>query len=150
MARDSLAILRTVRRRSVEEARYALGACLAAEAAVTERIQAIDDAARRDRAASQAVDGAHQFLEIFARRLQAAEQDRSAAEAALTVARARSDEARAAVVDARTAAEAVETLISERLAAAETDAGRREQHMLDDIARPRPHRANRSRGNAAE
>ena len=44
---------------------------------------------------------------------------------------------RAAVVAARMAAEAVETLSVERAAADEIDANRREQHVLDDMARTR-------------
>jgi flagellar biosynthesis chaperone FliJ len=52
-------------------------------------------------------------------------------------ARAAAAEARAALVTARTAAESVETLITERADAAEADADRREQHALDDMARTR-------------
>src|SRR4051812_7504672 len=137
MARDPMLILRTVRRRSVEEARYALGACLTAEAAAAARLRAVDDAARRDRAAHGAVDEGPRFLEMFVLRLQVYAVERAAAEAALTAAQAASAEARAAVVAARTAAEAVETLIADRVAAAEVEAGRREQHALDDMSRPR-------------
>src|ERR1700733_464726 len=103
MARDSLESLRAVRRRSVEEARYALGACLTAEAQ-----------ARRDRAAYQAAEHSHQFLEVFVCGVRASDAKRLAAEAALTAAQARSAEARAVVVAARMAAEAVETLNVER------------------------------------
>jgi flagellar biosynthesis chaperone FliJ len=137
MARDSLEILRAVRRRSVEEARYALGACLTAEAQAAAAVQAITDAARRDRAAYQAAEHSHQFLEMFVCGLRASDAKRLAAEVALTAAQARSAEARAVVVAARMAAEAVETLNVERAAAAELEANRREQHALDDIARTR-------------
>ena len=130
MARDSLKTLRASRRRSVEEARYALGACLTAEAQAAAAVQAITDAARRDRAAYQAAEHSHQFLEIFIRGLRASDAQRLAAQAALTAAQARSAEARAAVVAARMAAEAVETLNFERAAAAELEANRREQHAL--------------------
>jgi flagellar biosynthesis chaperone FliJ len=137
MARESIQILRAIRRRSVEEARYALGACLTAEAQAAAAVQAIADAARRDRAAHQAGEHAHQFLEMFVRHLGVSEAIRLSAEAALMAAQARSEGARAAVVAARMAAEAVESLSAERAAADELKANRREQHALDDIARTR-------------
>jgi flagellar export protein FliJ len=130
-------ILQTVRRRSVEEARSALGACLMAEKQAEDAIRAIDDKSRRDRAAHPTLQEAHCFLEMFARRVGASEMERRAAEAALTTAQAKTAEARAAVVAARTAEEAVETLIAERAAADEAEASRREQHALDDMARTR-------------
>jgi flagellar biosynthesis chaperone FliJ len=137
MARDSLQVLLAMRRRSVEKARYALGACLAAELQAAAAIQAIADAARRDRAAYQSADHPDQFLEMYVRRLHVSDEKRLAAEAALRAARARSAEARAAVLAARMAAEAVETLSIERAAAAELEANRREPHALDDMARTR-------------
>jgi hypothetical protein len=137
MARDSIRILRAVRRRSVEQARYALAACLTAEAQAAAAVQAVADAARRDRAAHPAVEYSHQFLEMFVRRLRVSDAKRLAAEAALTTAQARSAEARAAVVAARMAAEVVEALSVERAVADELEANRREQHALDDMARSR-------------
>ena len=98
-----------IRRRSVEEGRYALGACLTAEAQAAEAVQAIADAARRDRAAHETVEDSHRFLEMFVHRLRVSDTKRLSAEAALRAAQARSAEARAAVVAARMAAEAVET-----------------------------------------
>jgi hypothetical protein len=143
VAADSIRILRAVRRRSVEEARHALGACLAAEAQAVDAVEAIVNQARRDRAAHQTVEDPHQFLEMFLRRSGVAEAERASAEAALTAARARSDAARTAVVAARTAAEAVETLIAERALSDEDDANRREQYALDDMARTRFNSADR-------
>ncbi len=137
MAVDSIRILRAVRRRSVEEARQALGASLAAEAQAVDAVEAIVEQARRDRTAHQTVEEPHHFLEMFLRRSGVAEAERIAAEAALTAARARSDAARIAVVAAKTAAEAVETLIAERALSDEEHANRREQHALDDMARTR-------------
>jgi hypothetical protein len=55
MARDPLRTVRTVRLRSVDQARYALAACLKSEADVADRIRAIDAAARQDQVAFQAV-----------------------------------------------------------------------------------------------
>jgi flagellar export protein FliJ len=137
MARDPLGMLRTVRRHAVEQARHALAACLRTETAAADRLHTIDQAAERDRVANRSVTEAHRFIDMFALRLQASATERLAAEAALTAARASAAEARAELVAARTAAESVETLITERADAAETDANRREQHALDDMARAR-------------
>ncbi|HEY4040307.1 MAG TPA: hypothetical protein VGM32_00515 [Rhodopila sp.] len=146
MARDPLLILRTVRRRSVEAARTAVGECLTAEAEVAARMQAIDDAAQRDRAANRALSEAHQFLEMFTRRQASRDAERCSAAAELTAAQARSAAARAALVAARTAAEAVETLIEERAIAATAAAMQRDQHALDDIARTRVANVDRADG----
>jgi VIT1/CCC1 family predicted Fe2+/Mn2+ transporter len=143
MAANSIRILRSVRRRSVEEARSALGACLATEAQAVDAFEAIVEQARRDRAAHQTVEEPHQFLEMFVRRSGVAEAERLSAEAALTAARARSEAARIAVVAAQTAAEAVETLIAARALSDEEDANRREQHALDDMTRTRFNPADR-------
>lgn len=130
-------ILRTVRRWSVEETRHVLGACLIAEQQATNKIQAIDDKAKEDRAAHLMLEEAFRFVEIFGRRLDASEAERRAAEAALATASAATAEARAALVAARTAAEAVDTLIAERTVADNVAESRREQHALDDMTRTR-------------
>jgi hypothetical protein len=145
MAGDPLAALLTMRRRSVEHARYALAACLAAEVEIADRITALDQSARRDRETGGAWHEAHQFLEMSANRLAAARAERRMIALDLAAATARSAEARAVVTAARTAAEAVEQLISERAAANAIEAARREQHAMDDIARAR-HAARRRDG----
>ena len=137
MARDPLRMLRTVRRHAVEQARHVLATYLVAETAAAEKLRAIDEAAERDRIANRSVSEAHRFIDMFALRVQASATQRLAAEAALTAARDAAAQARAALVAARTAAESVDTLISERAEAAEVEAGRREQHALDDMARAR-------------
>jgi flagellar biosynthesis chaperone FliJ len=135
MARDPLRILLSVRRRSVEQARYALGACLAEEAAIAGKIVALDDEAARDRATARAWPDSHQFKETAAMRLAAAQAKRQASQVELTAAEDRSTQARGIVAAQRAAAEAVEQLIQEREAAAGAERNRREQHSLDDIAR---------------
>ena len=124
-----------MRRRLVEQARSELGSCLKAEAAVADQIASFDDAARRDRKTSGEWQDAHQFLEMSAVRLEVVRENRRAATVALAAAAVCSAEARGVVVAARTAAEAVEQLIGERDAAERVDAAKREQHVLDDIAR---------------
>jgi hypothetical protein len=140
---DPMWRLRQLRRFAVEQARAALGACLTAENQIAERIAAIDAAVQRDLAADAALDHADRFRDMFVRRTEARRVERSAAQTALAAAQARSAVARAGVVAARTAAEAVETLIGERAVAVAAAVARAEQHALDDMARARvdfPHK----------
>ncbi len=145
MARDPLSVLHAVRQRAVEQARQALGACLHNEIAAADRIRRLDDAVSADRDAAGAVADDYRFLEMFALRQATLRTDRCTAAADLATAEACSGVERAAVVVARAAAEAVEQLMGERAAAERAEADRREQHALDDIARPRqkPARADR-------
>jgi flagellar biosynthesis chaperone FliJ len=137
MARDPMRMLRTVRLHAVEQARHALAECLRTETMAADKLRAIDEAAERDRVANRSVVEAHRFIDMFALHSQASATERLAAEAALMAARDVTAEARAALVTARTAAESVETLITERADAAKVDTDRREQHALDDMARAR-------------
>jgi flagellar biosynthesis chaperone FliJ len=137
MARDPMRMLRTIRRHAVEQARHALAACQRTEIDAADKLRTIDEAAECDRIAKRSLAEAYCFIDMFVLRLQASATERHAAEAALRTARAAADDARDALVAARMAAEAVETLITERADAAEADANRREQHALDDMARTR-------------
>lgn len=137
MARDPLLMLRVVRRRSIEAARHALGACLVAEAEAASRIKALNDGTLRDRAVHPKLEDGHLFQEMFTRRVLATQAARMVAEAEFAAAQAGSAEARALVVAARTAAEAVETLIAERTAQEEAVATKAGQHALDDMTRVR-------------
>jgi hypothetical protein len=144
MARDPMRVLHAVRLRDIEAARHALAACLLVETGVLERIRTIGDTVQRDRAAYSTMQEAHRFQEMFMLRQRTVEAERQAAEGELAAVRIRTAAARAAVVEARTAAEAVETLMTDRQAAAGLEAARREQHTLDDMARTRPDTAFRS------
>ena len=137
MARDPLQVLLAIRERAVEQARYALAACLTTENNIADKARSLDAAVQRDREASATWREAHQFLEMSAVRLGAARAERQTVAAELTAAAVRSAGARGVVTAARTAAEAVEQLIGEREATSQADAARREQHELDDIARAR-------------
>ncbi len=137
MARDPLLMLSLVRLLAVEQARHTLGICLAAEAGVVDRIRDHAEAARRDQEACGTLPNFYQFLDMSAARQGAIRADRHADEAILVALRTRSNEARAAVVAARTAAEAVRQLIGERATLAQTEAAKQEQHMLDDMTRRR-------------
>jgi hypothetical protein len=137
MARDALRILLSMRRRSVEQARRVLAARLAAEAEVVDRIRWLDNTVHRDHQAAEAWPDAHRFLEMFANRQDVIQGERRILAADLAAAELETGEARGVVSAARTAAEAVEELIGEREAASQAEAAKREQHVLDDIARAR-------------
>lgn len=137
MARDPLPVLQAIRRRSVEQARYALATCLTAEARIKDQLLSLDDAARRDREVSRVWQDAHWFLEDYAARQEAIRVARRNVGLNLAAAEARSLSARTVVASARTAAEAVDQFVQERSAAAQTEAAKREQHLLDDISRAR-------------
>ena len=137
MARDPLLVLYAMRRHAVEQARYALGICLKAEAEVAERIRLLDEAARRGREACETWQGVAQFLEMAAIRQGYVRVERRTVAADMVMVSTRSGEARDVVTAARSAAEAVEQLIGERAAASRAAAATREQHVLDDITRGR-------------
>ncbi len=137
MARNPMQMLQKVRRQAVEQARHALARCLAAEAAIGDRLRAMNEAGERDRVANRTVVDAYLFTEMFSQRLQLVAAGRLSAEAELMSARATSTDARAALIAARMAEEAVETLIVQRTEAVDAIARRSEQHALDDIARTR-------------
>ena len=79
----------------------------------------------------------HNFYEMSAIWLKSINAERAVAVEALAVSMSRSADARNTVAAARTAAEAVNTLIAEHAAEAEAEANRRLQHALDDMARLR-------------
>ncbi len=135
MARDPLRILLSIRRRSVEQARFALSACLAVEAVVADKIRSLDESGQRERETRGGWRDAHLFLEMSAIRVDAERMERRTAVADLAAAEARSGEARGIVSAARTAAEAVQQFIGEREATSHAEAARLEQHALDDIVR---------------
>jgi hypothetical protein len=137
MARDPVGVLLAIRLHAVEQARSALAVCLTSEAALTDRIKALDTAVLRDRETAGSWQDAHQFVEISVFRQGAVRAERRTIAADLEAAEARSAEARGVVTAARAAAEAVGQLIAERQAAGQAEAARRDQHVLDDIARAR-------------
>jgi flagellar export protein FliJ len=145
MPRNPLSVLLWVRHRAVEQARLSVAGCLKAEADASDKISALDEAARRGRQAAGSGDGSFPFLDIAARSRDLARTRRSALAAHLAAAESRTIEARNRLVRERRSAEAVERLISERLAAAREQAGKAEQHALDDVARASRPRDGRAR-----
>jgi flagellar biosynthesis chaperone FliJ len=137
MARDPLSILRTVRQRAVEQARQALAVCLRAETEASGAVNALVEAAERDREVALGLGAGHEFLDMFANRLEALRVQQIAAAAALQSAQDSVSEALALVVAARTQAEALEQLAAQRKAAEDAELERKAQHVLDDIARGR-------------
>jgi hypothetical protein len=137
MARDPLAVVRQVRARTVEQARRDLAACLAAEAALAEKLEELDRAANRDRAAYGITEEAFRFQDMLQLRREAANDQRDVLLREQKQAEARSQAARAVLVAARVAAEAVTTLIGERASHAAGEAARKEQAELEEINRCR-------------
>jgi flagellar export protein FliJ len=141
---DRLASLARMRRQDVDEARRNLAGCLDLEAAA-ERCAAASDAsiAREMQAAGNLSAGDHAAAN-FAAWLETARA--SAATARLEQQRtgAATGRARAALVAARAAAEAVEMLRAAQAASRHAAALRAEQHDLDEIGR-RSTAADRSR-----
>jgi flagellar biosynthesis chaperone FliJ len=136
MARDTLSILRTVRQRAVEQARQVLATCLSAEAEAAAAVDTLVQAAKRDREVALGLDG-HEFLDVFANRMDALRAQQIAAATILKTAQDDVSEALALVVAARTQAEALEQLSAQRKAAHDAEQERKAQHVLDDMARGR-------------
>jgi hypothetical protein len=137
MARDKLQVLLSMRRRVVEQARYALGACLDVESEAADKIRTLDDLVRRDRAIGAEWHDARHFREMSAIRMDAIRAERGAVLADLTAAEAASEHARGIVSTAWAATEAVERLIADRAVDCRAKLSVREQHVLDDISRSR-------------
>jgi flagellar export protein FliJ len=135
MARDPLLVLRAIRLRAVEEARQGLAARLKIEVQAIAKMDALAEATKLDRSAAVEIPESHQFLQMFANRLDAVRTERNAALAELAEARARVSEVRAIVANARTEAEAIEQLITEQKTKRAAEEGARTGHEMDDIAR---------------
>lgn len=137
MARDPLATVRTIRLRAVDRLRRDLSACMAAEAELAARVLTLGQGVLRDNSVHDSVKEAHRFQEMFAVRRAMDRADREAAAVELAAAQTRCAEVRAALVEARVAAEAVSAVIAERSIQTTAALGRREQHELEEAARPR-------------
>ena len=142
---DKLRVLLTLRERTVDEARQALSACVAAETAAMDAIRTMDETIYRERAAADQFNAAHpinaqQGREIFAAWSVRARAMRQVAVTRLAEAELQTGEARAVLAAARTAVRVAERLIAEREEARRAAAEARDLHALDDIARQR-HRA---------
>jgi flagellar biosynthesis chaperone FliJ len=135
MARDPLKVLSVVRQRAVDQRRQALAACLTAEAAAEDRIRRLEEAVRHDQARADAAPDPMLFHDIFIATRRHWRTEQQVSRVALAEAGRQAEEARGALATARLAAEAVDRLIAERTAAAQAEADRRAQHVLDDVAR---------------
>jgi flagellar biosynthesis chaperone FliJ len=135
MSRDALDTLFTLRKRTVDSARQAVGVCVKAELDAVHLIKVLDDTRERDRLAEQGLAERPQFLDMMDKRLLHVQTERLALVSGLVAAEARTAEARTLLATARRAAEAVEQLIEERNAEAAAKIEKQEQHALDDITR---------------
>ena len=147
---DKLRVLLTVRERTVDEARQALAACVAAETAAMDAIRAVDATIHRERAAADRFNAAQPLgskqintqlgREMFAAWSVRARALRQAAVMRLAEAEVRTGEARAVLGAARTAVRVAERLVADREEARRAAAEALDMHALDDIGRER-HRA---------
>ncbi len=137
MARDPLGVLLTVRQRTVDQARQALAICLKVETAAIEAIRAIDSAIGQEQAVADRFPEHHRGTDVVAAWLGRVRAERAQAVAKLAAAEIQSATARAVLVAARSAAQAVQRTIAERAIVARGEAEKRDQHVLDDIARAR-------------
>ena len=128
---DPLPVVARLRRLEVDAAQRALAECLRDEAAAALTLRALDTAitAETDAATASEDDRA---VEDFALWLHRTERDRAAAEAVLARAETRSTEARAVLSATRSAARAMDEILTVRAAERQAVAAGREQIALDE------------------
>ncbi|MBV9782384.1 MAG: hypothetical protein JO264_01055 [Acidisphaera sp.] len=120
-----------LRRAAVEDARRAVAACLAGEAAAEQSLAAAEAAIEREtQAATRSASDAE--VERFAAWLKLGRKTLAAAEAGRTAAAAGTAQARAALTLARAALHETETLIAQRQAPQPPESDRRTQAGHDE------------------
>jgi flagellar export protein FliJ len=133
MAADPLVSLVKLRQIEVDEARRALGECLAAERLASTAVQQAADAIVAEAAAAEQLAADDAAVEAFAAWLPTGRAAQRAAEDALVTAEARVAEARAALTLSRAALRAAEQMAAGRELARQAEAQRQEQFRLDEI-----------------
>lgn len=137
MAHNRLRVVLAVRQRMVDEAHRILVDRLRAEADAERRVHEIDEARRLDREVNPGEEIRALFLEMSGSSIISVNAARQTAIEILSAAAALSTQSRAELAAAKASAEAVETLILQRLALEVADRAGKDQHILDDIARNR-------------
>ena len=137
MGRDPLGVLLTVRQRTVDQSRQALAACLKAETAAIEAIRSIDYVIDQEQDAANQFPEHHCGTDTVAAWLGRVRAERMQAVATLAAAETQTAAARAVLLAARSAVQAVQHTIAERAVVARAEADKREQHDLDELARTR-------------
>lgn len=135
MKNDPMVTVARLRRLACDEASQGLSRALATEAAADARAA---DATRQiadETAAASSLMGDDAMVEAFAAWLPGARQHATNTRAACERAGAEVSRMRAILAVSRTAAEAVETLLSQRAEALAKGAARREQAELDEVGR---------------
>ena len=135
MKHNAIVTVARLRRLARDEAHQVLLCALATEAAAIARA---DDATRRiadETAAASSITGDDAMVDAFAAWLPGARQHAINTRAACERAGAEVGRTRAILTVSRTAAEAVETLLAQRAAAAAKDYARRFQAELDEVGR---------------
>ena len=134
---DPLPVVARLRHRAVDEARQALADSVTAETAAAEALRLLDTAIAAETDAAGDLSGDDQSVEDFAAWLRRVRIDRRSAVAELESAELRSTEARAALAASRTAARAMEDMLTRREAERRLAAARREQAVLDEAGQRR-------------
>lgn len=135
MSKDPLGSLLKVRRRSVDQLRQHVAGCLEAERRLAGLVDAADDQLRRNKDALTTIPNWVAAADPFEKALSAVSERRQILAAELGQAASRTRVAQQALAGARLAVEAVETLIADRKEAERLLIGRKEQHVMDDLAR---------------
>ena len=141
MKRDALGATLRLRRLALEDAMRELAECFRAEAAAEQAVQAVEAAIERETEAASNLTADDVVVEAFGVWLKRARQDLRVAEAARVRAETETVRARAVLTAARGAVKAAEQVIAAKAEAQRADAGRREQHALDEIGQ-RQHGSN--------
>lgn len=134
---DPLVSLARLRRLAVDETRRALAECLDLEDAAQRREAAIEASIAREMQAASDLSAGDGAVESFGVWLKLARANANAARLAQQRAAGDTSRARAAVVAARAAGEAVETLLAHQATEREAARTRREQGELDEMTRHR-------------
>jgi flagellar export protein FliJ len=126
-----------LRQMALDEAKRELAECVQAVTEASDRTKAAASAIHRERAAAEALEAPDTAVEAFAawlprglRAVDAAREAEARGEAALTQARVR-------VANARSAVEAIETVLREREEARQAELRRAEQAEMDEVGQRR-------------
>lgn len=132
---DALPVVARLRHLAVDESRRALAECVTTETAAAEALRLVDTAIAAETEAAGDPAGDDQSVEDFAAWLRRIGVERRAAAAALELAEMRSIEARTALIACRTAARAMDEMLSRRDTDRRVAAERKAQILLEDAAR---------------
>ncbi len=133
MKREPLAAVVRLRWAAQEDAARELADCLRVEAEAQQAVSAIRAAIERETEAASNLDADDAVVEAFGIWLKRARKDLRDAEAARERAETDTTRSRAVLAAARAAVKAAEEMLETKAAIQRTEAGRREQQVLDEV-----------------